>query len=238
MKGKRIKAIARRRKKRGARIRIRQASPKSSPTKRGPKQQRRIRISRGSRSKSGNKSARVIRIKRSARKTKRIRVKRISTLGSRKLSFQSATHVKALAALGLMRRNGVSLAKAIRSEHIKQTTFLRHVGDAVYRNGPGKPWKARKSDDLKAVMQIYTTNGRVSDVVRGLSERRLNARHRVAVHALLGGEDGAIEVLKQFEGLSVGKHPLVTDPNVITQMEKDGEQEDFDAFYTSVGSKS
>jgi hypothetical protein len=165
-------------------------------------------------------------------------VKRISAVGSRRLSFQSAIHEKALAALGLMRRNGVSLAKAIRSEHIKQTTFLRHVGDAVYRNGPGKPWKARKSDDLKAVMQIYTTNGRVSDVVRGLRERRLNARHWVAVHSFLGGEDGAVEELKQFEGLAVGKHLLATDPNVITRLEKDGEQPDFDALYTSVGAKS
>ena len=55
---------------------------------------------------------------------------------------------KALAALAHMRREKMSLAKATRQERIKQSTFLRYVGSAVYRSGPGKPWKAAKSDRL------------------------------------------------------------------------------------------
>jgi hypothetical protein len=237
MKKKRLKAISRRRNKRRARIRIRHASSKSSPTGRRPKQQRKIRIRRGSKSKSNRKSARLIRVKRSSRKAKRIRVKRMLALSPRELNSQSPTHEKALAALGLMRRVDLSLAKATRSEHIKPSTFLRHVGDAVYRSGPGKPWKARKSDDLKARMRVLTPKGPVYDVVRGSRERTRNARYEIALRAFRAAEDGAVEELKKFEGLTVGGHVLVTDLNQLIQLEEVGKL-DFDNLYYSVGDRS
>lgn len=72
-----------------------------------------------------------------------------------KTQRQSVLHRKARAALGRMRRLGLSLNKAAKLEHIKPQTVLRHVGKALYRSGPGKPWKATKSDRLPEKKPIY-----------------------------------------------------------------------------------
>src|ERR1700734_1679983 len=72
---------------------------------------------------------------------RRIRIRRIP-----RPQRQSALHGRPLDARGRMPRLGWSLNKAAKLEHIKPQTILRHVGKALYRSGPGKPWKATKSD--------------------------------------------------------------------------------------------
>jgi len=143
---------------------------------------------------------------------------------------------KALAALAHMRREKMSLAKATRLEHIKQSTFLRYVGSAVYRSGPGKPWKAAKRDRLSAKMTILTAQGPTFAMVRGSVERTRLARYDIALRKFRAAEDGAVEELQAFKGLTVAGFPLITDPALLIQLEEAG-QLDFDALYYSVGAR-
>lgn len=130
----------------------------------------------------------------------------------------------------------MSLAKAAKLEHIKQSTFLRYAGSAVYRSGPGKPWKATKSDRLSAKMTILTRQGPIFDVVRSSKERTRLALYDNAVRKFRAGEDGAAKELASFEGETVAGHELITDPDVLIQLEEAG-QLDFDALYYSAGAR-
>lgn len=147
---------------------------------------------------------------------------------------QSAIHRKARAALGVMRRLGVSLNKAAKQEHIKPQTVLRHVGKALYRSGPGKPWKATKSDRLPEKVMVLTEQGPIFTVVRSSIERTRLSRYYVALRKWRAAEDGAAEELSKFEGLKVAGYVLITDPDTLIRLEE-AEQLDFDAFYQSLG---
>ncbi|MGB7283919.1 MAG: hypothetical protein WBE13_16755 [Candidatus Acidiferrum sp.] len=128
----------------------------------------------------------------------------------------------------------MSLNKAAKQEHIKPQTVLRHVGRALYRSGPGKPWKATRSDRLPEKLPIPTEQGLVSTVVRSSIERTLLSRYYVVLRKWRAAEDGAAEELLEFEGLKVAGHVLITDPDTLIRLEEAG-QLDFDAFYYSVG---
>jgi hypothetical protein len=152
-----------------------------------------------------------------------------------KTAWQTVVHQKTLAVLSRMRR-GMSLARAAKLEHIKQSTFLRYAGTTVYRSGPGKPWKATKSDRLSAKMTILTPQGPTFDVVRGSVERTRLARYDIALRKFRAGEDGSVEELMGFAGLTVAGHELITDPDLLIRLEEAG-QLDFDALYYSAGAR-
>jgi len=159
--------------------------------------------------------------------------RRHSVLGSAR---QSLVHQKTLAVLSRMRRQKLSLAKAAKLEHIKQSTFLRYAGNAVYRSGPGKPWKATKSDRLSAKMTILTARGPIFGAVRGSVERTRLAFYDIALRKFRAGEDGAVEELLSFKGKTVAGYELITDPNLLIQLEEGG-QLDFDELYYSAGAR-
>jgi len=194
------------------------------------------RKSRKSRPSKKNKARRSTDIKLQRTKTRKRRstFKKVCRYLTLKSERQTLTHQKALRALRLMREEKLSLSAATRREHIKPNTFLRHVGSAVHRSGPGKPWKASKSDSLSARMRILTPKGPVFDVVRGSRERTRLARYEIALRKFRAGEDGAEKELAAFRGLTVGGHVLVTDVNLLIQLEEAG-QLDFDSLYYSVG---
>ena len=143
---------------------------------------------------------------------------------------------KALAALARMRRENLSLAEAIRMEGTKQSTFLQYVGDAVYRSGPNKPWRATKADELSAYMTVLTPQGLTRTLVRGSSERTRLAHYNVALRMWRAGEPGAERALRKFRGLTVGGHALVTDSDLLIELEEAGEL-DFDSLYSSIGGR-
>jgi hypothetical protein len=136
-----------------------------------------------------------------------------------------------------MRRLGWSLNKAARVKHIKPQTVLRHVGKALYRSGPGKPWKATKSDRLPEKMMILTEQGPIFDVVRSSIERTRLSRYDAALRKWRAAEDGAEEELLKFKGLTVAGHVLVTNPEVLIRLEEAGLL-DFDNLYYTVGGGS
>jgi hypothetical protein len=147
---------------------------------------------------------------------------------------QSTSHRKARAVLGLMRRLGWSLNKASKYERVKPQTVLRHVGKALYRSGPGKPWKATKSDRLPEKVMLLTERGPKFEEVQSSTERTRLSRYYIALRKWRAAEDGAQLELSKFKGLTVGGQKLITDPDTLIRLEEAG-QLDFDAFYYSVG---
>jgi hypothetical protein len=150
---------------------------------------------------------------------------------------QTPAYQKALAALARMRRDNVSLAEATRLEGIKPSTFLRYVGDAVYRSGPGKPWKPTRADQLSAYMTVLTPQGPTRVLVSGSIERTRLARYNVALRMWRAGEDGAEEALKAFRDLTIGGYVLITNPDLLIELEEAG-QLDFETLYSYVGGGS
>lgn len=185
--------------------------------------------------KSSRPAARKSRVPKNRRRvTKRRRRSTRQRLSVPKTQRQSKTHQKALAVLGWMRRRSLSLNKAAKLEHIKPETVLRHVGKALYRSGPGKPWKATKSDRLAEKMMVLTEQGPIFAVVRSSVERTRLSRYNTALRKWRAGEDGAERELLRFQGQKVAGHVLITDPDVLVRLEEAG-QLDFDAFYYSLG---
>ena len=149
---------------------------------------------------------------------------------------QSIAHQKSLAVLAEVRR-GESFNKAARREGIKPKTVLRYVGNALYRKGPNKPWKATKNDRIPAKMTILTEQGPVFAVVRNSSERTRLSRYDNALRRWRTGEDGAERQLLNFKGQTVAGYVLITDPDILIQLEEGGGL-DFDELYYTVGGGS
>jgi len=116
---------------------------------------------------------------------------------------------------------------------MKLETFRRGAGNALYRPGPGKPWKVRDDDKLPFLVNIPLG----PSVARNLRERKLAGAYDSALRMWRAGEHGAEAALKAFEGKTVGGHKLITDTKLLTQLEEAG-QLDFDNLYASFGAKS
>jgi hypothetical protein len=149
---------------------------------------------------------------------------------------QSIAHQKSLAVLAEVRR-GESFSNAAKRERIKQKTVLRYVGNALYRSGPNKPWKATKTDRIPAKMTILTENGPVFAVVKSSVERSRLSRYDIALRKWRAGEEGAEQGLLTFEGQTVAGYVLITDPDMLIQLEEGGGL-DFDELYYTVGGGS
>lgn len=119
---------------------------------------------------------------------------------------------------------------------MKLKTFRRGAGRYLYRSGPGKPWKARSEDQLRFSMTILTSRGPIEVIVRNSRERKLLHEYELALRMFRAGEDGAEAALKKFKGRKVGGQALVTDIDLLIELEEAG-QLDFDAFYTSIGAR-
>jgi hypothetical protein len=136
-----------------------------------------------------------------------------------------------------MRRDGISASEAARREKMKLDTFRRGAGRFLYRSGPSKPWKARDEDQLSFSMEVLTSHGRISVVVRNSRERRLLHDYENALTMFRGAEDGAEAELKKFEGKTVGGYELITDTKLLIELEEAG-QLDFENLYSSFGRRS
>lgn len=171
--------------------------------------------------------------KRRRRRQRAIRLRRLLIPRSRP---QSIAHRRSLAVLAEVRR-GESFNKAAKREGIKPKTVLRYVGNALYRKGPNKPWKATKTDRIPAKMTIITENGPVFAVVKSSVERSRLSRYDIALRKWRAAEDGSEQELQTFEGQTVAGYVLVTDPDMLIQLEGGGGL-DFDEFYYSIGGGS
>jgi hypothetical protein len=120
---------------------------------------------------------------------------------------------------------------------MKLKTFRKGAGKYLYRPRPGKPYKARSEDDLAFSMQVLTIRGPEDVIVRKSRERKLLHEYNLALRMFRAAEDGAEAELKKFEGKTVGGHVLVTDFNLLIQLEE-ADQIDAETFYTEIGARS
>jgi hypothetical protein len=127
-----------------------------------------------------------------------------------------------------------SLSKAARHAGIKAHTVIHHARAALRRSGPGKPWKAIPEDQLAAAMKIITRFGPTVDVVGSRRERDLLGRYNKALRMFRAAEDGAAAALRVFRGKTVAGHKLITDRDLLTQLEEAGKL-DFDDLYSYLG---
>jgi hypothetical protein len=167
------------------------------------------------------------------RKPQRVRRKKPVALRKRRLP----TDPRVARALRLMRREGLSASQAARQVRMKLQSFIRAAGNVLYRSGPGKAWKTRDNDKLRFLVNIPTSFGLQSVIARNYRERKLAGAYLSALRMWRAGEDGAEAALKAFQSKTVGAHTLITDANLLTQLEEAG-QLDFDSLYISVGGGS
>ena len=81
-------------------------------------------------------------------------------------------------------------------------------------------------------MNVLTTSGRVSVVVRRLKERSLLGRYNNALRNWRRGRPRAEKALAKFKGQTVGGLPLVTDVKRLAELE-DASLLDYEEIYSS-----
>jgi hypothetical protein len=129
-------------------------------------------------------------------------------------------------------RNGESLYKASRAEHIKPATVRKALKNQFRQEGPGKRWVPTKSDRFTTQMNILTPLGRTPASVRGSRERKRQGQYEIALRRWRNGVPGAEGELAVFEGQTVGGHPLITDVMLLATLEDAGVL-DFEELYSS-----
>lgn len=178
-------------------------------------------------------------------KNKTRRLRRAKLRGPRRSSVRRVPEVarspheaevqrRVFVALRRMREEGESLSKATKLAGIKPQTFIRHARRALRRRGPGKPWKAIPEDQLSAAMKIITRFGPTVDIVRSWHERELLGLYNQAVRMFRAGDNGAAAALRVFRGKTVAGHKLITDIDLLIQLEEAGKL-DFDDLYSYLG---
>jgi hypothetical protein len=147
----------------------------------------------------------------------------------------SETRNRALQALGLMRREHLSLSQACRQEHIKPATFRHYVGSAVRQDKPGAPFRATKGDKFRRELQIPTAQGPTVIRVYGSKDASRIANYLNAVSEYL--RTGKRKKLESFKGQTVkvnGKDmELLTDPAKLSPL-AEADVLHFDQLYASV----
>lgn len=138
-------------------------------------------------------------------------------------------HERALDALALTRREGMSLTAAARMVRTDPRTVRRHVGQAFRRHG--HRWRPRPFDRIPRGMTVMTPEGPTLVVIRDSRSASLVAQHANAVqHYLLTGDDSRLRKLRrkrlQVDGELLA---LVVSPNRIDRL-ADGAEIHFELY--------
>ena len=125
---------------------------------------------------------------------------------------------RALDALALVRRQGVSLTRAARLTGTTRRTVLSHAGAGFQRNG--RRWVPTPFDRIPREMAVLTVAGPAVGVIRDSRTASLVAEHANAVrHYLRTGDERRLAGLRrktfQLDGQTV---VLVTDADVIDRL--------------------
>ena len=137
---------------------------------------------------------------------------------------------RALAALARMRREKSSRQAAARAEHTDPRTMQRYVGSALRQDRPRGRFRATKGDNIRRDLQIPTALGMVSVKVRGSRQAAILGRYMNALGKNLRGDT---EALKEFEGIKIAGHELITDPATLAALAS-VDVLDIDSLYAAV----
>jgi hypothetical protein len=134
---------------------------------------------------------------------------------------------RSLEALRIMRRERRSLSRAAREAGTTPKTVRRYTDGALQSSSGGR-FKARRADRLLRVMNVLSTEGHLTVVVRGSDAASLVAEHANAVqHYLTTGDTSALD---RFADKRVAGVTLETDPDAIETFALAGEL-DFEDIY-------
>lgn len=149
--------------------------------------------------------------------------------------LQAQSRERALATLGRMRRDGLSLSQAAKAEGIKSSTVRKYVGSALRREGKGGRFVATKGDSFKRFLHIPTPLGPTAIPIYGSKDASEVAEYLNAVAVYL--RTGKLAQLKRFKGKSFGKGKqrieLITDPKMLSEL-AGADALHFDQLYAAI----
>lgn len=137
--------------------------------------------------------------------------------------LESAPRERSLAAVALMRREGVSLRRASDLSRTDPRTVRRHAAPALRR--PGRRWVPTPYDRIPREMRVLTHDGPVDVTVRDSRTASLIAKHLNAVAAYVeAGDEGPIRA-RPRRVIRIRGQPFVleTDPVRIDRLAAGGE---------------
>ncbi len=153
---------------------------------------------------------------------------------ARSAAAKAAKREAALDVVALMRREGLSLAQAVR-HHNREWPEVRVSSELVRRLVPralekrGVTWHPTRYDRYARTTDALTTEGVVKVTVRDSRTASLISRHGNAVKAYLGGRADE-SVLRPYQGkrFRAGKRTYVleTDPDTLMRWALGGEYDD------------
>ena len=135
--------------------------------------------------------------------------------GRKRRGKRQETYNRALHALARMRRAGSSLSVAAREEHIDPRTVRRYLSTELREHG-----KTTRGDRRKRDMLVPTTVGNAPVTIRGSKQASELGKYMSAVGKYL--RTGDVEALARFQGKSIGGHPLITDPELLSSLAQAG----------------
>jgi hypothetical protein len=149
-----------------------------------------------------------------------------------------ATRDRALHVLARMQR-GESLTEACQQEHIKPSTFLRHVGTVVRQDRPGGRFRVRVTDRFTRELQIPSARGPVRVSAKGIKKAREFSNYANAVGHF--NRTGDVSELAPFKGKTFESNgqrvEFVTDPATLIRL-TEADALRLDQLYVSVAGRS
>jgi hypothetical protein len=125
-------------------------------------------------------------------------------------------YTRALRVLAHMRRTGAPLSAAAREERMDPRTVRKYLGSELKRKRGNRNIKPTKNDRRRRLMLVPTALGNTPITVVGSKQASLLGRYMSTVGQYL--RTGETTGLKEFEGKSIGRTPLVTDPETLTSL--------------------
>ena len=140
---------------------------------------------------------------------------------------------RALNAVSLMRKDGLSLGNAAKAAGTTVNAIKRHAGPALERDDRGA-YRAKASDRLVRPMLVPTPDGLITlDVRDSRTASKIAAYHNaVKVYLDTGDDTGLRRFSGRRGGVTVGKqfYPFVTDTSILDRLADAGEL-GFDDLY-------
>ena len=141
----------------------------------------------------------------------------------KKLQLDSTPRERALDAIAMMRRDGVSLRRAADLTHTDPRTVRHHAGQALRRES--SRWTATPYDRIERRMVALTPAGPVDVTVRDSRTASLLGEHANAVATYIEtGDEGPLRQLGRREVRIRGQPMrLETDPTRLERLAQGGE---------------
>jgi hypothetical protein len=148
--------------------------------------------------------------------------------GNRRRGNKRDTYNRSLHVLARMRRTGASLTAAAKEEHIDPRTVRKYVGSELRRARLDGRTQPTKDDRRRREMLVPTERGASPITIHGFKQASLLGQYMSAVGKYL--RTGETSDLEEFEGQSIGGHPLITDPDTLSSLAQAGALQ-LDAIY-------